>query len=120
MGEDEEEKKEKKQQEQKTPMGEKQLKQKADGAKSKVSKIKKVINFIKKHPLLAKAIFWVSLAILIIIILTSIIYVIFGKEFDSATVSYDEIRKEIASLKTRYYSETMKKMKTQKILMLHI
>lgn len=101
MGEDEEDKKEKNQAEQKTPMGEKQLKQKADGAKSKVSKIKKVINFIKRHPLIAKAIFWVALAILILIILTSIVYVIFGDKFASDTVAYDEIKKEIASLKTR-------------------
>lgn len=64
-------------------------KEKVDNTKQKVQKIKKIIDFFKRHPLLAKIAFWVILAIIVIILFTMIIYAIVGAGEQDATVALD-------------------------------
>lgn len=66
-------------------------KDKVDNTKQKVQKIKKVIEFLKKHPLIAKILFWVILAIIVIILFTMIIYAVKGEEEQDATISLGAI-----------------------------
>ena len=72
------------------------LTQKADNTKQKIQKIKKVIEFLKRHPLIAKFLFWLILAIVIIIIFTMIIYSVLGEEEDSASSSFETTMQEIS------------------------
>ena len=99
MGNEDEEKKSG-QQKNNSVLGEQagQAKQKADNTKNKVKKIKKVFEFFKKHPLLAKVLFWVALAIIIIMLLVCIIYSVDKNAFSESTMSVNEIRTNIQNL----------------------
>lgn len=73
-----------------------QIEQKIDSTKNKTKKIKKIIEFLKKHPLIAKMLFWVCLAIAIIIIFVSIIYVI--KDDDMPSESLELTKQAMQSI----------------------
>lgn len=98
--ENEDEEKKSGQQKNNSVLGEQagQAKQKADNTKNKVKKIKKVFEFFKKHPLLAKVLFWVALAIIIIMLLVCIIYSVDKNAFSEATMSVNEIKTNIQNL----------------------
>lgn len=66
-------------------------KEKVDNTKQKVQKIKKVIEFLKRHPLIAKMLFWVILAIIVIVLFTMILYTIFGSKESDASISLDSV-----------------------------
>ena len=63
--------------------------EKVNNTKQKVQKIKKVIKFFKRHPLIAKMLFWVILAIIAIVVFTMIIYAVKGGEESDASLSLD-------------------------------
>lgn len=63
--------------------------EKVNNTKQKVQKIKKVIKFFKRHPLIAKMLFWVILAIIVIVVFTMIIYAVKGGEESDASLSLD-------------------------------
>ncbi len=75
-----------------------QIKEKIDNTKNKTQKIKKIIEFMKKHPLLAKMIFWVVLAVIIIIIFISIIYTITTEKFSGASQTITAINQSIKNI----------------------
>lgn len=83
-----------------------QAKESIDSTKNKTKKIKKIIEFIKKHPLLAKMLFWVCLAITIIVIFVSILYAIglySGKEIN---YTLDELKLSIQTVNIQQGSGT--------------
>lgn len=67
----------------------KSMQEKVNDTQQKVKSVKKVINFIKKHPMVAKVLFFVALAIVVIILLTMIIYAVMGAEESDATISLE-------------------------------
>ena len=74
------------------------VKQKVDNAKNKVKKIKKIIDFLRKNPIIAKILFWVILILLIIVIFTCILYVVGLADNDEASSSVGNLKEAIKSL----------------------
>ncbi len=66
-------------------------KEKVDNTKQKVQKIKRIIEFLKRHPLIAKMLFWVILAIIVIVLFTMILYTVLGKKESDASISLDSV-----------------------------
>ena len=69
-----------------------------DNTKKTVKTIKKVIDFFKAHPLLAKILFWVVLAIVIIVLFVCILYTIGIGMKEEATTTIAELSKSIATM----------------------